>query len=266
MAFIDVGQGDGILLRSESGVNMVIDGGSTSEDELGRYVMLPVIKYYGMVHIDYWFISHTDKDHISGLLYILKLGKRSGIRIDNLVFSYTMEEEDVFEELMTLAEKNEINVMFMETGDYVTDDSFELACVHPDRAYETDDINDASLCLSYISDDCSVLFTGDMGDDALGYMLLNEQDYLLNHYDILKVPHHGSRNSINLDFYNMINFEAAVISCGENNSYGHPHEEVLELLNLCGCIVYRTDQYGAIIFSFNRGKVSVETYYKETSP
>ena len=247
VAFIDVGQGDGILLRSESGVNMVIDGGSTSEDELGRYVMLPVIKYYGMAHIDYWFISHTDKDHISGLLYILELGERSGIRIDNLVFSYAMEDEDAFAKLLTLAVKNEINVMFMETGDYVTDDSFELVCAHPDRAYETDDINDASLCLSYISDDCSVLFTGDMGDDALSYMLLNEQDYLLDHYDILKVPHHGSRNSINWDFYNMIDFEEAVISCGENNSYGHPHEEVLEILDKLGVEIQRTDKEGGVV-------------------
>ncbi|MBQ9278179.1 MAG: DNA internalization-related competence protein ComEC/Rec2 [Lachnospiraceae bacterium] len=247
VAFIDVGQGDGILLRTESGVNIVIDGGSTSEDELGRYVMLPVIKYYGMAHIDYWFVSHTDKDHISGLLYILELGERSGIRIDNLVFSYAMEDEDAFTELITLAAKNEINVMFMETGDYVTDESFELICAHPDRAYETDDINDASLCLSYISDDCSVLFTGDMGDDALSYMLLNAQDYLLDRYDILKVPHHGSRNSINWDFYNMIDFEAAVISCGENNSYGHPHEEVLEMLDKFGVRIRRTDLEGGVI-------------------
>lgn len=266
IVFLDVGQGDGTLLRSESGVNMVIDGGSTSEDELGRYVMIPAIKYYGMAHIDYWFISHTDKDHISGLVYILELGKKSGIKIDNLVFSYSMEEEDAFTELFELAVENEINVMFMETGDYVTDDSFELMCTHPDRTYKTDDINDASLCLGYISDDCSALFTGDMGDEALGYMLLNERDYLFDYYDILKVPHHGSRNSLDVEFYDRINFETAVISCGESNSYGHPHEEVLEYLNLCGCIVYRTDQYGAVLFSFNQEKVSVETYYKETSP
>lgn len=247
IVFLDVGQGDGILLRSESGVNMVIDGGSTSEDELGRYVMLPAIKYYGMSHIDYWFISHTDKDHISGLVYILELGERSGVKIDNLVFSYAMEDEDAFEKLLTLAVKNEINVMFMETGDYVTDESFELVCTHPDMAYETDDINDASLCLSYISDDCSALFTGDMGDDALEYMLLNEREYLFSDYDILKVPHHGSRNSIDWDFYNQICFETAVISCGENNSYGHPHEEVLEMLDRLGVRIRRTDLDGAFM-------------------
>ncbi|MBQ9200021.1 MAG: DNA internalization-related competence protein ComEC/Rec2 [Lachnospiraceae bacterium] len=247
IVFLDVGQGDGILLRSESGVNMLIDGGSTTEDELGKYVMLPAIKYYGMAHIDYWFISHTDTDHISGLLYILRLGERSGVRIDNLVFSYAMEDETAFAELTALAEKNEINVMFMETGDYVTDESFELMCTHPDRTYETADINDSSLCLSYISDDCSALFTGDMGNDALSYMLMNECEYLLSDYDILKVPHHGSRNSLDVEFYDKIYFETAVISCGENNSYGHPHKEVLEMLDKLGVEIRRTDKEGEVV-------------------
>ena len=266
VAFIDVGQGDGILIRSRSGLNMIIDGGSTSNDELGRYVMIPVIKYFGMAHIDYWFISHTDRDHISGLLYILDMGERSGIKIDNLVFSYAMKDEAAFRDILALAEKNSIKVMFMETGDYVTDESFEIMCTHPDRLYKTDDINDASLCLSYISEDCSVLFTGDMGDDALGYMILNERDYLLDNYDILKVPHHGSRNSINLEFYNQIDFENAVISCAHNSIYGHPHEEVLEYLDSYSCIIYRTDQQGAVSFSFNQGKVGIDTYYRDASP
>ena len=69
--YADVGQGDGIFIRTDSGVNIAIDGGSTSADKLGQYVISPMLKYYGMAHIDYWFISHTDMDHISGLMYIL---------------------------------------------------------------------------------------------------------------------------------------------------------------------------------------------------
>ena len=137
--------------------------------------------------------------------------------------------------------------MFMETGDYVTDESFELMCTHPDRTYETADINDSSLCLSYISDDCSALFTGDMGNDALSYMLMNECEYLLSDYDILKVPHHGSRNSLDVEFYDKIYFETAVISCGENNSYGHPHKEVLEMLDKLGVEIRRTDKEGEVV-------------------
>ena len=309
--FVDVGQGDGILLRSESGVNMVIDGGSTSEKQLGKYTMLPVIKYFGMAHVDYWFISHTDTDHISGLEYILELGERSGIRIDNLVFSYGMYSDDNCKRLLRLADKNGVNVIFMKAGDYVADESFRITCAHPDVGFYGDagsegdyagvggdgsagenasiegdgsaetyacvggdgsaetyagvgsdeydetyanvgvvDINDASLCLSYSSPDLNMLFTGDMGEEALEYMLLHERRYLLSHYDILKVPHHGSKNSINFEFYDLIDFESAVISCGENNRHGHPHEETLERLREKEIIIYRTDEEGAVIVDY----------------
>ncbi len=331
--FVDVGQGDGALLRSKSGVNMVIDGGSTSEKQLGKYTMIPIIKYYGMAKVDYWFISHTDTDHISGLEYILELGERSGIRIDNLVFSYGMYVNDNCQRLLKLADENGVNVIFMKAGDYIADESFRITCAHPDtgfyegvggmevykengvgkgygeaddsygedgagrsyveadgsygedgagrgygedggsygkdgagRSYGEDggsygkdgvershgeaammDINDSSLCLSYSSSKLNMLFTGDMGKDALEYMLLNERQYLLTHYDILKVPHHGSKNSINFEFYDLIDFESAVISCGENNRYGHPHEELTDLLEEYGISYYQTDKNGAVI-------------------
>ena len=303
--FVDVGQGDGALLRSKSGVNMVIDGGSTSGKQLGKYTMIPIIKYYGMAKVDYWFISHTDTDHISGLEYILELGDRSGIRIDNLVFSYGMYVDDNCQRLLKLADENGVNVIFMKAGDYIADESFRITCAHPDtgfyegvggmEVYEKDgagrsygedddvdiygkdgvgrnyvedddvetygkdgvekiyaeaammDINDSSLCLSYSSSKLNMLFTGDMGKEALEYMLLNERQYLLSHYDILKVPHHGSKNSINFEFYDLIDFESAVISCGENNRYGHPHEELTDLLEEYGISYYQTDKNGAVI-------------------
>ena len=269
VVFVDVGQGDGTLLRSESGVNMVIDGGSTSEKQLGKYTMLPIIKYYGMAHVSYWFISHTDTDHISGLEYILELGERSGIRIDNLVFSYGMYSDDNCKRLLRLADKNGVNVIFMKAGDYVADESFRITCTHPDMGFYGDvgsegagadvgscetytgfemvDINDASLCLSYSSPDLNMLFTGDMGEEALEYMLLHERQYLLSHYDILKVPHHGSKNSVSYEFYDSIGFDCAVISCGENNRYGHPHAKVLEILEDKGVRFWRTDESGAVI-------------------
>ena len=108
------------------------------------------------------------------------------------------------------------------------------------------DINDSSLCLSYSSSKLNMLFTGDMGKDALEYMLLNERQYLLPHYDILKVPHHGSKNSINFEFYDLIDFESAVISCGENNRYGHPAPETLERMRENGILCYITAESGQL--------------------
>ncbi|MBQ9610176.1 MAG: DNA internalization-related competence protein ComEC/Rec2 [Lachnospiraceae bacterium] len=244
----DVGQGDGIFIRTDSGMNIAIDGGSTSEEKLGQYTISPMLKYYGMAHIDYWFISHTDMDHISSLLYILSMGRRSGITIDNIVLSSHMRGEENCENLIELAEICGVNILYMKAGDYLYDDTYRITCAHPDDIYVTEDINDYSLCLSYVSDDFTVLFTGDMGNNSIEYMLGNEREYLYDAYGIIKVPHHGSKNSADKMLYENIKIYYAVISCGKNNRYGHPHDETIKLLEKYGIKIYRTDEDGGIVF------------------
>ena len=243
----DVGQGDGIFIRTNSGENIAIDGGSTSEDKLGQYTICPMLKYYGMAHIDYWFISHTDMDHISGLLYILSIGERSGINIDNMVLSPHMRGEENCERLIELADSRGVNILYMKSGDYLYDDTYRITCAHPDDGYVTDNINDYSLCLSYVSDDFTILFTGDMGNNSIEYMLENEREYLYDTYEIIKVPHHGSKNSADEMLYENIKINYAVISCGKNNRYGHPHDETIKLLERYGIKIYRTDEAGGIV-------------------
>ena len=243
----DVGQGDGIFIRTDSGANIAIDGGSTSEDKLGQYTICPMLKYYGMAHIDYWFISHTDMDHISGILYILSMGERSGITIDSIILSSRMRGEENCEKLIELADSRGVNILYMKAGDYLYDDTYSIMCAHPDDIYVTDDINDYSLCLSYVSDDFTILFTGDMGNNSIEYMLKNEREYLYDTYEIIKVPHHGSKNSADEILYENIKINYAVISCGKNNRYGHPHDETIKLLERYGIKIYRTDEAGGIV-------------------
>lgn len=247
VTFLDVGQGDGILIRTEKGTNLVIDGGSVSRDSLGEYVLVPALRSLAMTRVDYWFVSHTDTDHISGLLEILELGELSGVHIENLVVSaYAMQDEEMCE-LIHLASGQGISVYYMDVGEYVTDgESFLMRCLHPDSAFAAEDKNEASLALEYQSDYFRMLFTGDMGTDALRYMLAEETNGAGRKYDVVKAPHHGSKYSCMEELYDMT--DAVVISCGQNNRYGHPHEEVIRLLEEKNIRIYRTDYDGAIIF------------------
>lgn len=259
--FMDVGQGDAIAIRTEKGTNICVDGGSSSKDEVGRYMLIPALKSMRMAHIDYWFISHTDEDHISGLVEILQLGRLAGLDIDNIVFSTAIEKDKKYNELCELAELNGVNIVHMNYMDRLEGKDFKVSCYHPiengrcgtESIGQTGiyDKNQASLALLYQSDRMQIMLLGDMDTTAIEDML-NETDIAeafntqSSGCKILKVPHHGSRYSACDKLYEGISFDMAVISCGKNNRYGHPHKETLGRLQEAGTIVYRTDETGAI--------------------
>jgi len=246
IVFLDVGQGDGILIRTENGTNMVIDGGSTSEEELGRYTLLPAIKYMGMANVDYWFVSHTDVDHISGLIYILEQKNISGINIKNLVFSKYVVKDEQYDRLIYLAKENKVNIHHMDVYDSITDGEFNMVCCHPDANYIPKDKNDASLGLSYHSGAFDMLLLGDMGMEAELNMLNNS--YIdAGNYDVIKIGHHGSRYSTSEELVKYASPKIAVISAGKNNIYGHPHKDVLDRLSNVKSTVYSTTEYGAVM-------------------
>lgn len=241
--FLDVGQGDGTLIRTDKGVNIAIDVGSASNESLGEYVAYPAILTELDGHIDYWFLSHLDKDHISGLEYLLSMPLDMGITIDNIVVSDSLEDEEE-QELLMLAYEKGINIIYMRQGDYITDGSFVITALHPGSDFEGNDKNEQSLVLEYQSKGIKALFTGDIGEEGILSML--EEESLLGNYDILKVPHHGSRYSYSKEFLEKVNPKIAVISCGARNFYGHPHTEMLEGLEACNIRVYRTDYIGGV--------------------
>lgn len=248
IVFLDVGQGDGILIRTAEGSSFVIDGGSGSREGLGEYVLVPALQALGMAQVDYWFVSHTDTDHISGLRDILRMGELSGVHIDNIVFSAYAVADDNMEELCRLAAMQEINICYMRGGEYVSDErSFQITCMHPDSGFATEDINQASLALEYCSADYAMLFTGDMDTAALEYMLrARDNRSRTEHYDVIKAAHHGSKYSCLPSLYDIT--DTVVISCGVGNSYGHPHIELLQTLEEAGVNIRRTDEEGAVIF------------------
>lgn len=241
LVFLDVGQGDGILLRTKDGVSIMIDGGSSDNEMVGEYVIEPALKYYGMAQVDFAFVTHGDTDHISGIRYLLQT-ENTGIVIHNLVLPAWKNRES-FSELIALAKKAGTNVIFMAEGDVLQSD-IEIACLYPACGWEGQSENDGSLVLQLTYGQFAALFTGDIGTETEQELLEKGCDV---DCDLLKVAHHGSKYSSCVKFLEAAKPDVSVISCGKNNHYGHPNQETLEHLEEIKSVVLRTDIYGAVV-------------------
>lgn len=261
VAFLDVGQGDGILIRTEQGTNIMIDCGSSDNKKVGEYVLLPALRYYGMAELDYVFITHGDKDHISGLQELYEL-EHTGIRIRNLVVAEYGDRERLLE-LINQAEQHGTEVLYMDAGSIFSEPEagasgiFRIACIYPGESDVHTDANEASLVLQASVGSFRLLFTGDAGETAEQQMTETGR---LDAVDVLKTGHHGSRYATSESFLQYIKPQYAVISCGKKNRYGHPHKETLERLQAAGAEVYRTDSSGAVILQIRAGKIMLHGY------
>ena len=236
---LDVGQGDGIFISSGDGVNYFIDGGSTSSNAVGEYTIEPFLKYKGINSIDYWFLSHMDLDHVSGILELLE----SGYSINNIVLSSEIPMDDTLAKLIDLANKNNSRIIYMKQGDMCGTRHLRFKCIYPYQGASSDDINALSLGLlmEYDSDadtkvDYAGFFGGDLGAEEEEWIA---ESGLIGHINLLKVSHHGSRYSSDSSFLTVTSPDVAVISCGAKNRYGHPADEaVLRLSETCDQLYY----------------------------
>ncbi len=261
VVFLDVGQGDGILVKSDNGTNILIDGGSSDNDSLGEYILMPAIKYYGMATLDYVFVSHGDSDHTSGLEYLLS-AEHTGITIKNLVVAEYGDTEGLAD-LISLAEENGVNIIYLdagqeltETGGFSENTGLTVKCMFPDNNSIFSDSNNASMVLKIEYQEKTFLLTGDIGEESEEQIA---ETYVNLDCDVLKVAHHGSKYSSTDEFLKLISPETAVISCGINNSYGHPADETLERLRNADAEIYRTDISGAIIMYLEDDKIKCQT-------
>ena len=246
--FLDVGQGDGILIKAINGSDIVVDGGSTDMKELGKYTFVPALKSLRMSTVDYWFLTHGDMDHTSAIIYILT--EDTGISIDNIVVSDKYSDDQGLIQIESLAREKNINFIVMSEGDYVDLEYEKIYCVAPKKDMPYEDVNQASMGLYYKSQRVSVLFTGDMDSAAVETMLsLTEKEYY-EEVNILKVPHHGSKYSYSSRLYELCRGGVGIISVGANNNYGHPGAEVLQDLEKAGVEIFRTDLCGCVLVEF----------------
>ena len=245
--FLDVGQGDGIMISDGRQQHIFLDGGSTSESAVGTYRILPFLKYHRIRLIDAWIVTHTDADHISGLTEALE----SGYPIRRLLLAKAAPQDEALEQLVALAKGNGTEVVFVQANTTLTMQDAAITCLYPEAEEAETEKNALSQVWRYESGDFSVLLTGDLGSEQ--EQILMERN-LLQPVTVLKTAHHGSAYSSSETFLDVVKPKLAVISCGEKNRYGHPAGETIERLEQAGASIAYTMKSGQISVVKEHGK------------
>ena len=254
ITFLDVGQGDGICMELPDGRVYLMDGGSSDVSKVGNYRLVPFLKAKGIRKIDAVFLSHGDADHINGIAELLEEKQMS---IDCICLPAGAEKEE-FVEIRDLAQARNISVRTIQAGDFWENNGAKFWCLNP--ADVTESGNAASMVLYMEYQDFSMLLTGDLegeGEKSVAALLRSNA---ITGISVLKVAHHGSKNSTKEEFLRQCSPAVAVISCGEHNTYGHPHKETLERLKDMGTAIYRTDCSGAIQITVSGSRMKVTEY------
>lgn len=254
ITFLDVGQGDSIFIQAPNNMTYLIDGGGQKGFLVGENILVPYFKYNAITIIDYMFLTHSDLDHISGLLEIINY---DNIKVKHLVIPKTTKHDELFLQLVEKAHNKNIPVIELEAGDYLNNDILTIKCLHPDESTYVEKNNDYSLVLSVLYKTFKTLLSGDI-EKQQEMTILDK----LSQHQILKSPHHGSKSSSSKAFIKKINPQVIVISSGKNNQYGHPHKEVLLRYKQEGIKVYNTANTGAITIKTNGNDISIITNYK----
>ncbi|TDL34482.1 DNA internalization-related competence protein ComEC/Rec2 [Jeotgalibacillus sp. S-D1] len=256
--FIDVGQGDSILIDLPwgRGTYLIDTGGGMSFDEnikpfsVGREIIWPVLKARGITSIDKLILTHGDWDHIGGTLDL-----SSYIHIDEVWISPNSHEKDSVLPIVEELFKKDIPVMEKRAPYSWNVDTHSFTLMYPmDEVYEG---NDDSLVLWGDIGGFTWLFTGDLEKEGE----IELMEHFGVHADVLKVGHHGSLTSTSEEFLKQVDPDYAVISAGVNNRFNHPHPEVTERLKKQGATVLGTHTNGAIEYRFYRNKGTFRTMF-----
>lgn len=266
ITMVDVGQGDCIYLSEDSGIRFLIDGGSSGKSDVADYQILPFLKYKGADYLDAVFVTHPDSDHENGIRAWLEEYEEIGIEIGMLVLPDVAEESknEEYRELESLAAGIGVPVHYICAGEMIQHDKVMLTCLHPSQGWYSEDTNAYSTVLYLTYGDFSALFTGDLEGEGEQMVLdtIEDGEYAgetAERLTLLKVAHHGSKNSTPKEFLETVSPRIALISAGENNSYGHPHQETLERLEECGAETLITYESGAITIQTD-GKKAVNIF------
>lgn len=230
--FIDVGQGDATLIICD-GEAMLIDAG---ENNMGTAVQLYLQKQ-GVEKLAYAIGTHPDSDHIGGLDVIIT-------KFDCGVVMMPDYEKTTatYRDVVEAAEYKSYKIVAPKVGDTYTLGEATFTIIAPNDSYR--DSNNSSIGILLSHGENRFLFTGDAEEEAEADILKNGIDISA---DVLHVGHHGSRTASTVDFVTAVSPEYGVISCGEGNSYGHPHAAPLNTLRELGVKLFRTDEQGSIV-------------------
>jgi competence protein ComEC len=239
---LDVGQGDGIYMMTPEGETYLFDGGSSDEKNLAQNTLVPFLKSKGVAQIDYALVSHTDTDHISGVTELMQ-GDEIAVGAVLLPEALKNCDDENYIKFIKIAQDCNIPVWHVKTGDFVGNSQVTVQCLHPEISYHTDSVNDISAVYRIDYGKFSMLMTGDAGMNVENELL---EKGVLSPVTILKTGHHGSKSASSEAFLEKIRPQAALISCGVNNRYHHPSEEVIQRLKKMDIQTKVTAQCGQI--------------------
>lgn len=233
---LNVGQGDSILLKTIDRKYILIDGGPNSNviDEMADF--LP----FWETRLDYVIATHGDADHIGGLVEVFER-----YRVDNFIYNGEEKQTLMFNQLLENVKKNNNKIIRAEAGQHIQVGCCSLLEILWPNKNPPQDSNDKSVAMIFKYKDFDIYLAGD-----LGYEIEEEiTTGLEKSIEVMKLSHHGSRTSTSEKTLTNISPEIGLISLGRNNKFGHPHEEVTNLLKEHNINILRTDLHGTISIS-----------------
>lgn len=246
--FLDVGNADAALLMCD-GAAMLIDGGDPEDGDM----LLRHLRACGVEKLDLVIATHPDSDHVGGLIDLI-----GRIPVDRMLLSFMPEGAEpttaVYLTLLERLESRRILTVNVKAGALYSLGSARVEILGP--AVPSLDENEQSVVCRITYGENSFLFTGDAGEEEERSLLAAGTDLSA---DVLKVGHHGSYTSTTSDFLKAASPRWAVISCGEGNPYGHPHQSVVNRLKRAGVTVFRTDKSGTVVMVSDGSDITVRT-------
>lgn len=242
--YIDVGQGDSILIQTPNGKNMLIDAGTNeSTSKVTAY-----LSRLGITQLDIIAGTHPHEDHIGGMDAVINM-----FRVGKVYMPKVTATTQTYEDVITALKNKGLSITTPASGTTVDlDPAVKLEILAPNNS-TYDDLNNYSIVFKLTYGNKSFLFTGDA--QALSESEMLSKGYNLS-ADVLKVGHHGSNTSTSDAFLNAVNPKYAVISVGKDNVYGHPAQNTLQKLGAKGITTYRTDLNGTIVATSDGQNIS----------
>lgn len=236
VTFLDVGQGDCTLVQAD-GHNALIDTGNNDQGEK----VVAYLKSQGIDTLDYLILTHPDADHIGGGDNVLE-----SVEVSRILMPDVANDTMTYEEVMDDIDIYQVEVVHPEVGDTfeLGDAVFTVLCPEEELVSESD-MNGSSVGVKLVHGNNSFVMCGDAEEKSEQAMVSRFGEHL--EADVLKCGHHGSSTATTEAFLQAVNPTWAVISCGKDNSYGHPHSEVLAKLQDEDVQVYRTDELGSVV-------------------
>ena len=256
---IDIGQGDGLLLETPSGRHILVDCGPNDRKDSGKDIIVPYLRYRGILKLDAIVVTHPDADHFGGALGIVKSFPVKELWVSECA---RLETKPDWIKTMAVALERGVPIRDIGRGFAWSDNSVEIRALHPANSAACGETNEESITLRVKGLGHSAILTGDL-TVAGERKILKSGTFLKS--DVLKIGHHGSKTSSSVAFLESVAPRLALISSGHRNRFRHPHKQVTDRLDSLGIPYLNTAKNGTVTVTFSEDTMIVEKMLSPTS-